>query len=36
MTGTPPRNHWASAVKVLAVEVLTLVALFALQQSFTP
>jgi hypothetical protein len=36
VTDTPPRNHWGSAAKVLAVQVLTLFALFALQQAFTP
>lgn len=36
MSGTSPRNHWGSAAKVLVVQVLTLFALLALQQAFTP
>lgn len=36
MTTSPPHTKtWGSAVKVIAVEVITLLALFALQQAFT-
>jgi hypothetical protein len=36
VNGTPQRSPWGAAVKVIAVQVITLFALFALQQAFTP
>ena len=35
MIDTRRRTAWNSAIKVVAVEVVTLLALFALQQAFT-
>ena len=36
MTETPPGRLRAAAITVIAVQVITLFALFALQQAFTP
>ena len=35
MTDAGHERSWGSAIKVVAVEVVTLLALFALQQAFT-
>jgi len=35
MTNAPHARPWGAAIRIIAVEVVTLLALFALQQAFT-